>query len=64
MVNLDKIKGLMREHGETQRDLANLLACSATSANNYLTGKTEMKVGDVVKIAKHYNVELNDIVVD
>ena len=61
-VNLNKIKGLMREHGETQAELAEYLGCSTTSVVNYLNGKTEMKAVDVFKIADKYKVPITDLV--
>ena len=61
-VNLNKIKGLMREHGETQAELAKYLGCSTTSVVNYLNGKTEMKAVDFFKIADKYKVPITDLV--
>ena len=61
-VNLNKIKGLMREHGETQAELAKYLGCSTTAVVNYLNGKTEMKAVDVFKIADKYKVPITDLV--
>lgn len=61
-VNLNKIKGLMREHGETQAELAEYLGCSTTSVVNYLNGKTEMKAVYVFKIADKYKTPIADLV--
>lgn len=61
-VNLNKIKGLMREHGETQAELAKYLGCCTTSVFNYLNGKTAMKAVDIFKIADKYKVPIADLV--
>ena len=61
-VNLNKIKGLMRERGETQAELAEYLGCCKASVVNYLNGKTEMKAVDVFKIADKYKVPIADLV--
>lgn len=60
-VNIAKIKGLMAEHGETQKDLADVLGCSVTTIGNYLTGKSQMKIDDVGSIASHYEVDAFDL---
>lgn len=56
-VNIAKIKGLMAEHGDTQKDLAAVLGCCVTSVGNYLTGKSQMKIDDIGNIAQHYQVD-------
>jgi transcriptional regulator with XRE-family HTH domain len=55
-VNLNKIKGLMAEHGDTQKDLADKLGISDMTLRNYLGGKTEMRVDTIGKIAEIYKV--------
>ena len=55
-VNLNKIKGLMAENGDTQKDLADKLGVSAETARNYINGKVAMRVDTISKIAEIYNV--------
>lgn len=53
-VNLNKIRGLMAEHGDTQKDLAEKLGVSVTTVGNYLNGKTKMTIEVIGKIAQIY----------
>lgn len=55
-VNLNKIKGLMAENGDTQKDLACKLGITDETLRNYFRGKTIMRVDTVSKIAEIYNV--------
>lgn len=55
-VNLNKIKGLMAENGDTQKDLADKLGIADMTLRNYFNGRTIMRVDTVSKIAKIYNV--------
>lgn len=60
-VNLNKIKGLMREHGETQAELAEYLGCSTSAVQSYLAGKTEMPSTVFIRIAKKYEVPIGEL---
>lgn len=55
-VNLNKIKGLMAENGDTQKDLARKLGITDETLRNYFRGKTIMRIDTVNKIAEIYNV--------
>lgn len=55
-VNLNKIKGLMAENGDTQKDLADKLGIADMTLRNYFSGRTIMRVDTVSKIAEIYNV--------
>lgn len=55
-VNLNKIKGLMAENGDTQKDLADKLGIADMTLRNYFNGRTIMRVDTVSKIAEIYNV--------
>ena len=55
-VNLNKIKGLMAENGDTQKDLARKLGISVDTLHHYFKGETIMRVDTVSKIAAVYNV--------
>lgn len=60
-VNIMKIKGLMAENGDTQEDLAKKLGCSTTTVGNYLTGKSEMRITTLDRIAEIYNAAPLDL---
>lgn len=62
-VNLNKIRGLMAEHGDTQKDLAEKLQISAVTLREYLKGRTVMRVDTVAKIAEIYGVPALDLLV-
>lgn len=55
-VNLNKIKGLMAENGDTQKDLADKLGIADITLRNYFKGRTDMRIDTVSKIAEIYNV--------
>lgn len=55
-VNLNKIKGLMAENGDTQKDLADKLGIADMTLRNYFSGRTIMRIDTVSKIAEIYNV--------
>lgn len=55
-VNLNKIKGLMAENGDTQKDLADKLGIADMTLRNYFSGRTVMRIDTVSKIAEIYNV--------
>lgn len=60
-INLDKIKGLMREHKMTYADFATAFNISKSSAQNYLTGKQMMKVDLLYKIADYFKVAIDTL---
>lgn len=47
-VNLNKIKGLMAENGDTQKDLARKLGVNKATVNNWLHGKTNIRLDMVL----------------
>lgn len=55
-VNLNKIKGLMAENGDTQKDLADKLGIADMTLRNYFSGRTIMRIDTISKIAEIYNV--------
>ena len=56
---LNKLKGLMREHGHTQKDVAKYLELSDYGFNKKLNGKNEFKANELLKLAKLYNVSVD-----
>lgn len=61
MIRTQKIKGLMREAGETQEDLAKLLGKSRAALNYNLSHST-FTVKELGIIAQHYNVSIKELV--
>lgn len=60
-VNLNKIRGLMAEHGDTQKDLAEKLGLSRQMVSLYMTGGSAMSIATVAKIARIYGVSPFDL---
>lgn len=62
VVNVNKIKGLRAEHGETQSDVAELLGIHVSSYQNKEWGLTEFKPSELKTLADHWNVDINDFI--
>ena len=58
-MNINKLKGLMAEHGDRQEDIAKLLDINITTVKNNLSGKSDFKFSEVQVLAKHFNVDIN-----
>lgn len=56
-----KLAGIRKEHGESQKDLAKLLNVNIQSYRNKEMDKTEFKLSEMFKIAKHYQMRVDDI---
>lgn len=56
-MNINKLKGIMVENGATQADIAKLLGITERCVSNKMTGKTEFKVSELVKIADYFSVK-------
>lgn len=61
MIRIQKIKGLMREAGETQEDLAKLLGKSRRAVSYNFT-HSNLTVKELGIIAQHYNVSIKELV--
>lgn len=59
MMLLNKLKGLMREHGHTQKYIANYLGLSEYGFNKKLNGKSEFKANELLELSKLYNVSVD-----
>lgn len=58
-----KLRSIMALHGDTFRDLANLLGISEQSVSNKMNEKrTEFKQGEISKIQAHYNLTAEEVV--
>lgn len=51
-----KLRGLMREFGDTQDDLARVLLLSRISVSNRLRGTAEWRLGEMYALMDRYHV--------
>ena len=51
-----KLRGLMREFGDTQDDVARVLLLSRISVSNRLRGTAEWKIGEMYALMDRYHV--------
>jgi len=58
-MNIDKLRGLMAENGEKQKDLADVLNVSINTVRLKLKGKNDFKSTEIIKLCEHYRVEAN-----
>lgn len=56
-INLDKIRGLIAEHHDTQAGLARKLGVSKATVNYWLTGTIKMTLETATEIAEIYGVK-------
>lgn len=56
---VSKLKGLMREHGHTQKQLAEYLGLSEYGLRRKLNGQSEFKANELFELAKLYNVSVD-----
>ena len=54
-----KLRGLMREFGDTQNDVARALLLSRISVSNRLRGTAEWKLGEMYALMDRYHVPHN-----
>ncbi len=56
-MNKELLRSIMALHGETNRDLAELLDITEQSVSGKINEKgTEFKQGEIAKICEHYNL--------
>lgn len=56
-MNKELLRSIMVLHGDTNRDLADLLGISEQSVSGKINEKgTEFKQGEIAKIKDHYNL--------
>lgn len=60
-INLRRIRGLMAEHDDTIKTLAEKIGVSATTVGNYLMGRTMMTIAIASRIASIYNIDSFDL---
>ena len=51
-----KLRGLMREYGDTQDDLARVLLLGRASVSNRMRGAADWKLGEMYALMDRYNV--------
>ena len=54
-----KLRGLMREYGDTQDDVARALLLSRISVSNRLRGAADWKLGEMYALMDRYHVPHN-----
>ena len=64
MVKINKIKGLMAEHGDTQERLADKLGVSKQLINLKLCGKSPFSLDLLGKVAHLYGVPTSELIED
>jgi predicted transcriptional regulator len=62
-MNKAKLKSVMTLHGDTNKDIAELLGISEQSVSCKINENgTEFKQGEIAKIAEKYNLTPDDVV--
>lgn len=61
---LKRLKELRKEHGETQRELAELLGLTDRAIANYETGIREPPLRKLKQLASHFNVSVDELIAD
>lgn len=57
----DRLKELRQDNDLSQKEIASLLNCTQTAYGKWENGKREMKIDDLIKLAKYYNVSMDYI---
>lgn len=61
-MNAKELRSIMVKHGDTYRDLAELLDISETSVGNKINEKgTEFKQGEIAKIKERYKLTAEQV---
>lgn len=58
-MNVNKLKGLMAEHGVTRQELAEVLKMSPYTLRERLEGHYHFKVNELVTISEFFNVPIS-----
>lgn len=59
---MKNLKILMNENNDSSYDIARLLNIAQSSAYNYVAGKTEPSIENLIKLADHYNVTVDYLI--
>ncbi len=57
----ERLRELREDKDLSQREIAELLNCTQTAYGKWENGKRDIKIGDLIKLAKFYNVSLDYI---
>ena len=61
-MNKELLRSVMALHGETNKDLANVLGISEQSVSGKINeNNTEFKQGEIAKIRNHYNLTAEQV---
>lgn len=61
MTQLNKLKGRIREKGETYRSISEKIGMGASTLNNKLNGYSAFNVDEAIKICNALNIEYVEI---
>jgi DNA-binding XRE family transcriptional regulator len=61
VINLNRIKGLRAEHGETQAETANVLDIHVSSYQLKEWGLVEFKPSELKALADHWEVDIKEL---
>lgn len=56
MVQINLLKGLIKEHGETLEDFSKVIKKSMPTIQDRLKGNTPFSVDEISRIKKYYNL--------
>ena len=56
-----KLRGLMREYGDTQDDLARVLLLGRASVSNRMRGAADWKLGEMYALMDRYHVQYDQL---
>ena len=57
----ERLRELREDRDLSQREIAELLNCTQTAYGKWENGKRDIKIDDLIKLAKFYNVSLDYI---
>lgn len=60
-MSFSRLKGRMKEYGQTQQSLSNHLCLTVTTLNRKLNGKYDFTWGEIVKICKFLNISESEV---
>ena len=55
----ERLRELREDRDLSQREIAELLNCTQTAYGKWENGKRDIKIDDLIKLAKFYNVSLD-----
>lgn len=59
---MEQLRNLMQMNNDSSYDIAHMLGIAQSSAYNYVSGKTEPSIANLIKIADHYGVTVDYLI--